>query len=82
MTALVFAAGTKKPRPPFWTTGDFDMEASGLKRRFRVSDDGKYVSYRVTWGKARPKGKREFYIGWTMNDSNYMRLTFFQLRAF
>ena len=71
-----------KPMPMFWTKGDSDMEASGLKHRLRVSTDGEYVSFRMTWGKSRPEGKREFYIGWTMNERDYMRLTFFQLRIF
>ena len=60
----------------------------GFQWRYRRSKDGKYVSFRMTWGKPRPKkGKREFYIGWTMGSSNLkkeprMRLTFFQLRPF
>lgn len=52
---------------PHECSGDLDMETAGLKRRACWSLDGKYRGYRVTWGKARPKkGKREFYIGWTL----------------
>jgi len=55
----------------------------GWQWRYRKSLDGKYVSFRMTWGEPRAsKGKREFYIGWTMNETSYMRLTFFQLRPF
>jgi hypothetical protein len=82
-------------------TDDHTLEKeSGLQWRYRKSGqwifefdetkpvfipDGKYVSFRVTWGKPRNKGKREFYIGWTMGSSNLkgesrMRLTFFQFR--
>jgi predicted methyltransferase len=43
---------------------------------------GEYVSLRMTWGKARNKGKKEFYVGWTMNESKTMRVTFFQFRPF
>ena len=50
--------------------------------RYRKSLDGKYVSFRCTWGEPRNKGKKEFYIGWTMNAAPYARLTFFQLRPF
>lgn len=53
----------------------------GFQWRYRQSLDGKYVSLRVTWGKVRPKkGKKEFYIGWTLNETDWMRYTFFQLR--
>jgi len=55
----------------------------GFQWRYRKSKDGNYVSFRMTWGKVRPsKGKKEFYIGWTMNETAYMRLTFFQFRPF
>lgn len=73
---------TSKKTPAFRSSGDEDMEAAGFKKRYRESLDGRYVSFRMTWGKARPEGKKEFYIGWTMNDREYMRLTFFQLRPF
>lgn len=54
--------------PPHKCTGDAKMEESGLKRRFCRSLSGKYASFRVTWGKSRKKGKREFYIGWTLSQ--------------
>jgi hypothetical protein len=69
------------PQPDFHSWGDEDMEAAGFKYRYRRAVYGDYVSFRMTWGAARPvKGKREFYVGWTMNDRPYARLTFFQLR--
>lgn len=75
-----------RPQVQFITKGntiDPSLEAKdGLQWRYRKSLDGKYVSFRMTWGKQRYKGKREFYIGWTMNKASYMRLTFFQLRVF
>jgi len=67
------------PSVPYFSKGDEDMEMPGVKVRHRVSKDGKYVSYRRTWGKARVEGKKEFYIGWTMNETDYMRPTL-QLR--
>lgn len=55
--------------PPHKCAGDKDMEKEGKKYRFCYSLDGKYRSHRWTWGKARPKkGKREFYIGWTLSQ--------------
>lgn len=64
-------------------TPDDSMEkVNGVQRRWRTSKDGRYVSYRRTWGEPRDKGKREFYVGWTMNEKPYMRLTFFQWRPF
>jgi hypothetical protein len=77
-----------RPMPEFLTSGntphDWTLEKlEGFQWRKRQSVDGKYVSFRCTWGKPRTrKGKREFYVGWTMNDKPYMRLTFFQLRPF
>lgn len=59
----------------------------GFQWRRRESTDGKYVSFRMTWGKPDgKKGKKEFYVGWTMGSSNLkqearMRLTFIQFRA-
>lgn len=79
---------TKRYTPPWWTTKtntptDPSLEkVSGLQYRVRRSEDDRYVSFRATWGKPRPKGKREFYIGWTLNNEPRMRLTFFQLRIF
>lgn len=76
------------PMPPWITVAtntpeDPSMELrDGLQWRYRRSHDGKYVSFRVTWGAPRKKGKREFYVGWTLNDRPYARLTFFQLRPF
>ena len=65
-------------------THDETLEAlPGFQWRLRESLDGRYVSLRCTWGRPRPdKGKREFYVGWTMNEQPYMRLTFFQFRPF
>ena len=57
-------------------------EVAGWQYRIRHSSDTKYKSFRATWGKPRAKGKREFYIGWTLNNESFMRLTFFQLRLF
>jgi len=73
---------------PVWkeaasNTKDLTLEnEDGFQWRLRVSEDGEYVSFRVSWGKIKPKkGKNEFYVGWVMNeDAEYMRLTFFQLR--
>lgn len=75
------------PMPAFFTEGNTDDETleklDGLQWRLRYSPNFKYVSFRVTWGKPRHgKGKKEFYIGWTMNEKAYARLTFFQLRPF
>lgn len=53
----------------------------GFQWRFRRSNSGNYLSFRCTWGKPRNKGKKEFYIGWTMNESPKMRPTL-QLRPF
>jgi hypothetical protein len=65
------------------TTDDTMEKLAGVQRRWRTSVDGQYVSYRRTWGKPRgKKGKKEFYVGWTMNEKPYMRLTFFQFRPF
>lgn len=67
-------------------TDDFSLEREkGFQWRRRESLDGKYVSFRCTWGKPRNKGKREFYVGWTMREDfedNTMSLTFFQFRPF
>ena len=75
-----------RPTPEFNTktnTEDETLEKlEGFQWRYRQSSgDGEYVSFRMTWGQPRQsKGKKEFYIGWTMNEKPYMRLTFFQLR--
>lgn len=87
-----------RPMPEFNTIGNTDDETleklDGVQWRYRKSGkwiikytkfeaDKEYVSFRITWGKPRNyKGKKEFYIGWTMNEEEYMRLTFFQLRPF
>ena len=75
-----------KPQVEYRTKGNTEDETlerlSGFQWRYRKSLDGDYVSFRMTWGKPRNKGKREFYIGWTMNETPRMRLTFFQLRPF
>ena len=55
----------------------------GFQLRSRRSLDGKYVSFRMTWGEPRSdKGKREFYIGWTMSEEPTFGLSFVQLRVF
>jgi len=77
----------QRPQVEFTTRGntaDDSLEKqTGRQWRRRESIDGKYVSFRVTWGKPRAKkGKKEFYIGWTMNEEKTMRLTFFQFRPF
>lgn len=75
-----------RPTPKFETrsnTEDTTLEQlEGFQWRYRQSTgDGEYVSFRMTWGKPnQSKGKNEFYVGWTMNNKPYMRLTFFQLR--
>lgn len=74
-----------RPMPVYYTfsnTKDWTLEKrKGFQWRRRVSVDGEYVSFRMTWGKIKPKGKNEFYVGWVMNEvSDYMRLSFFQLR--
>lgn len=74
-----------RPQVAFTTTGNTPDETlerlTGWQWRYRKSLDGKYVSFRMTWGAPRSsKGKHEFYVGWTMNEKPYMRLTFFQLR--
>ena len=73
--------------PVYTTTGNTADETleklEGFQWRKRISLDKKYVSFRCTWGGPRAsKGKREFYIGWVMNENETMRLTFFQLRPF
>lgn len=74
----------ERPQVKFRTNGNTDdptlEKIEGFQWRYRESLDGRYVSFRMTWGKPRSKGKREFYIGWTMNETPTMRLTFFQLR--
>jgi len=76
-----------RPMPQFsWkgNTSDFSMEnGNGLQWRTCTSTDGSMTSFRATWGSPRPKGKREFYVGWVMNHvAPYARLTFFQFRPF
>lgn len=78
---------TNRMQVAYRTKGNTDDETlerlEGFQWRYRKSvPDGKYVSFRVTWGKPRNKGKKEFYVGWTMNETPKMRLTFFQLRPF
>ena len=75
-----------KPMPTWKTVKANSKDSSleqepGFQWRYRRSDDGRYVSFRMTWGEPRKeKGKREFYIGWTLNQKPYMRLTFAQFR--
>lgn len=65
------------------TTDNTLEKLKGFQWRYRESvSKGDYVSFRMTWGKPRNKGKKEFYIGWTMNETPEMRLTFFQFRPF
>ena len=82
---------SRKPMPNFSTqanTKDHTLEKEeGLQWRYRRSTgDGKYVSFRMSWGKPRKsKGKREIYIGWKMRENfedNTMSLTFMQIRIF
>ncbi len=73
------------PIEPFFQNGntvDMTLEkVKGFQWRSRVSHSGKYVSFRMTWGVPRNKGKYEFYIGWVPNpDGSSMRLSFLQLR--
>ena len=64
-------------------TNDITQELlEGVQWRHRTSLDGKYVSFRVTWGSPRKKGKHEFYIGYTMSEVATVSMTFFQLRVF
>ena len=76
-----------RPMPEYTTaanTDDHSLEnEDGFQWRRRESADGRYVSFRMTWGKVRSKGKREVYIGWVMNEvADYMRLSFLQVRLF
>ena len=76
-----------KPMVEYTTNGNTNDDTlerlEGIQWRYRKSLDEKYVSFRMSWGKPRDKGKREFYIGWTMRPNyEYMGLTFFQLRVF
>lgn len=74
---------TVREMPIFHTWGGINEALPGFQWRYRRSECGKYVSFRMAWGKPRiKKGKREFYVGWVMNNTAYMRLTFFQLRLF
>lgn len=59
------------------TEDDTLEKLDGLQWRFRRSHhSGNYISFRVTWGPPRKsKGKREFYIGWTLNEESTMRPT-------
>jgi len=82
-----------KPKPVYRTypvdIKDATLEKrTGFQWRFRVSeDDPAFASFRMTWGKPNAsKGKKEFYIGWTMREfdgskpETTMSFTFFQLR--
>ena len=76
----------KKDAVEYKTTGNTNDETleklEGFQWRRRESVDGKYVSFRITWGKPDgSKGKKEFYIGWTMNETPGFGLSFVQLRA-
>jgi len=82
---------SRRPQVPYReyanTTDETLERMDGFQWRKRVSLDGKYVSFRCTWGKPRKsKGKKEFYIGWTMRplgfEDDTMSLTFFQFRPF
>lgn len=74
-----------KPRVEYTSTGNTDDETleqlEGFQWRHRKSLNGKYVSFRITWGKPNNKGKKEFYIGWTMNETPSFGLSFVQFRA-
>lgn len=79
-----------KKQVTYYQTGNARAQAdwtleklAGFQWRRRESLDGEYVSFRCTWGEPRQsKGKREFYIGWTMSEVPTFSLTFFQLRLF
>lgn len=62
--------------------GDLTLEKlSGWQFRYRISDNQRYHSYRVTFGEPRPsKGKKEFYIGWTMNNTDGLMRPTIQMR--
>lgn len=55
----------------------------GFQWRYRRSiRTGSFVSFRITWGRPRKsKGKREIYLGWTLNDQPFMRPVL-QVRVF
>lgn len=71
---------TQKGNVPVVRRGAKDpMEEKGFLWRYRRSADGKYVSFRFTFGRPLPQGKKEFYIGWTMDiNSKTFSITFFQ----
>lgn len=81
---------SRRPQVPYTEKSNTDDETlerlDGFQWRLRKSLDGRYVSFRCTWGKVRPEGKKEFYVGWTMRplgfEDNTMALTFFQFRPF
>lgn len=79
----------RKAQVPFKETSNTDDETleklDGFQWRRRESMNGEYVSFRCTWGEPRAdKGKREFYVGWTMRplgfEDDTMALTFLQFR--
>ena len=72
---------TNRPAVRYATWGEIDESKAGFQWRRRESLTGKYVSFRCAWGEPRSKGKREFYVGWTMNETPYFRLTL-QFRPF
>ncbi len=75
-----------KPRPKLWIdSGNFKGDPTlekrdGFQWRIRQSasdlaqngpvPDGKFASFRMTWGKVSKKGKSEFYVGDVMNEDN------------
>ena len=66
--------------PQFKTYGEDELEGEGFQWRYRHSKW--FDSFRCTWGDPRPKGKREFYIGWKLRDDDVLSFTFFQFRPF
>lgn len=73
---------TNREAVKYTTKGGIDESKAGFQWRTRRSLNDKYVSLRLAWGKPRKqKGKKEFYFGWTMNETPNFRVTI-QLRPF
>ena len=72
---------TNREAVEYTSKGSIDEGKPGLQVRWRESTNGKYVSLRIAWGPPRDNGKKEFYLGWTMNETPYFRVTL-QLRPF
>lgn len=81
----------KRPMPEYTWRGNTDDETlealEGFQWRVCRSKDGKYVSFRCTWGAPRPsKGKRELYTGFKMRSPDFedglMKYSLLQFRFF